>query len=995
MPSTTESIRVFGAPTGAAGVRVVETIGTNLITGQEFGGAVFWGVLPRGEPGVYVPCRSFREYLDLFGDANNPLWDLYDNGQLTPDAVRGYFNRAGDNGLLWLCRLELNNTGKKATINLRNRIGNEVLQITAANMGRWGGYTQTTGEKAIVVATPITFTLVVPGTLAGQYIGGNVTFSSGTSKSYEIVANTDANPTSGEVIFSVSPQYDLLSEGVNGPSNLTGTANYFRQVPLTGTIAAPALVDATGSIAVNNTAITGTGTDFLNEFAVGHNFYLQGEARVIQSVTSATTLTVSSAFSLTTGTGLTAQKDNLVVTGTGTNFTSDLVGKAIYVTISGIDYSRQVAAYISATSIILESAFPSDVVAGTLASIDNYTVTGVGSSFSTQLFAGDQIIDPSQQGQAVKVLSVNSDTSFTVGTKFSTDFTAQSLAKQTQQATVTLTTGTNEGLSVVITPGTKAPAVEFNLAINFNGNQVYSQQNLSLDPTSKNFIESVVNTGNLAYQFGNTEVYRWITVTSLLNGQYTTSPTLDVRPFNGGGDVLLAVNNYLFTTADIDYTKVIGNKLFPDPYSSPRSYFLVKASSPAIALEGTISSLGVNVTGTATNFTDVLSSGDYIAVGGNICQVRVVISDTSLILYTAFPSDLGALTQVSKAGYLQVDRGVNLAPLVATNNKFQVAYPTLLEGGYDGDLSSIIPYHYTQYLDLLNDDLERTILDSQMGLIRIATPGVSSQEVSSALAAFAEKYAYEARIEIPSNYTSAAAAESYVQNEVGLSDFISVAYPSYGFISDPRSAGTRLIPLTGDIMGLETYIANVHKGWHYPAAGENGVLTNFVSLTYDITSTDEALLNSSGIQPIKRINGTFTVYGARVPCQNSVYTFLHIRRIVSNCIWVLRKNTNILNQLFRPNDPSLAYQLTMILGNYFRGEYKNRVLNNNLTADQAFTITVDSPNSISQSISTNDSGDVLSTTINGNLAVYVSIVPSGIDENIYIFLGPNLTPQIN
>jgi hypothetical protein len=992
MASSINTIRRFGPPQGAAGLSVIETIGSNIITGQQFGGTVFWGALKRGEPSTYVPCRSYREYLSLFGDANNLNWHLYDNGQLTPDAIESYFNQAGDTGLLWVCRLGLDNKGKKASVTLKSRLGNEVLKVTAANVGRWGGYYQTTGSKAVVVATPVTFTLVAPGTEANEYIGAKVAFSSGTSQEYDIVANTAAIPSSGEVIFTVSPQFNLLSDGVNGPTSLSGTATYARRVNIPGTVSAPSVVDATGTVTISGTVLAGNGTTFNTEFTVGANVYYQGEARVVQSVSSATTLTIDSPFTVTSGTGLVVQKDNFILSG-NENFTSDLVGKDIYVTISGTTYAREVAAFINSDQIRLTSSFPVDIPPGSTAQKDNYLVDGTSSIWGDEVNVGDQIIDPARQGEAVTVIEIISDTSFRVATQFSSDFTSQSLVKQTQKATVTLTTPNNEGLQVVVTPGTKSAATEFNLDVIFNGSKVYSKENLSLDPASPNFIEPIVNDGNLAYQFGSTSVYSYITVESLHNGAYTTNPVNDVRPVNGVGNVLLALANRLYTDADIDYTASVGQNLYPNPYLLPRNTLQIKSSSPVKILEGTISSEGVDVYGTGTDFIPTLVSGDYIVANGQIRRVRVVVADTYLILYSAFATDLPALTVAKKAGYLQVDRGTDLAPLTGTQAKFMVSYPTPLVGGYDGDLSSIIPYHYTQYFDPSRDDLEKTVSESLMGLIRIATPGNSGSEVSRALAAFAESHAFEARIEIPSLYADERIAETYIRNEVGNSDFISVAFPSYGYISNPKGGGYRLISATGEIIGRETSVANVNRGWHVPAAGEQGRLSRFLKMTADISSTGEALLNSSGIQPIKRLRGVYTIYGARVPAVNPSYDFLHIRRIQSNYIWILRKSRNILNQLFRPNDPSTAYQLEMILSNFFREEYRNGVLNNYLTVENAFSIRTDSPNAIAQAISNNDSGDILSSLINGNLGVYISYVPTGITETIYIYLGPKLTTQ--
>lgn len=994
--AVSDAIRVFGVPNGAAGISVYESAGLNTITDQQFGGSVFWGVLKRGEPNTYVPVRSLKEYYQMFGDERNPLWHLFDNGQLTPDAIDSYFRNAGDSGMLWICRLGLDNKGKKATAVLKNRSGAEVLKVTAANMGRWAGYAKKLEGKAVVVATPVTFTVSAPDTEANEFIGAIATFSSGTSKTYQVVANTAAHPLSGEVIFTVSAQYNLLTDGVSGPTSLTGTATYARRSPLTGTIAAVATNNATGTVAINNTVLVGTGTDFLNEFTVGGNIYYQGEARVVQSISSATTLTIVSTFTTTTATGVTVQKDNFTVTGTSTTFSADLIGKDIYVTIAGTTYARTVTARASNTSITVSSAFPVDVPAGSTASVDNYWVVGTSADYGTQLSIGDRIIDPSRLGDAISVLEVDgSGGRFRVATQFASDFTAAALVKQVQSATVELVPAKGEGLGIVVTPGTRFPATKFNLEVFFNGSSVYSKTDLSLDPADPDFVESVVNDGNLAYRSGSTQVYKWLTVESLHNGSYTTNPSIDVRPLNAGGDVLLSLANKLYTVADLDYTAAIGENLYPNPYQNPRSTVRIKDAKPAIALEGTISSIGVNVTGTGTDFIPTLKAGDYIYAGGQLRQVRVVVSDTSLILFSAFASDLPSLTTAKKAGYLQVDRGIDLAPLTGTLGKFMVSTPVYLGGGYDGDLAAIIPYHYTQHLDPDREELIDAVMDSQFGLIRLAAPGNSGLEVTRALLAFAERHAFEARYEIPSYIVDERMAESYVVNEVGRSDFGVPAFPSYGYVTDPKGAGLRMITATGEVMGYETYVANINKGWHHMAAGDRGRLSRFIKMTIDISLAGEALLNSSGIQPIKRVGGVYTVYGIRCPSVNPTYKFLHIRRQQSNYIWVFRKAAVLLGQLFRPNDPTTAYQVEMILGNFFRNEYRNGALNRYLPIDEAFSVRTDNPNEIAQAISRNDSADALSVIINGELNVAIDWVPQGLTERINIFMTPRLTTQID
>jgi hypothetical protein len=348
-----------------------------------------------------------------------------------------------------------------------------------------------------------------------------------------------------------------------------------------------------------------------------------------------------------------------------------------------------------------------------------------------------------------------------------------------------------------------------------------------------------------------------------------------------------------------------------------------------------------------------------------------------------------ALTQATLAGWLEVDQGYNLQTMAKNGDAFIVQYPTYLAKGYDGDVGSVIPYFYTKFADIDRNHLENATFGKELGLVRMACPGISDVTIQKAFASYASATAYEFRCEIPRQYTTAAAAEAFVSNQLGRDDFISVAFPSYGFVSSSLGAGKRIIPLTGEIMGGESKRSTFVEGYHDPFAGINAVLPNIINLPFNPLGGDEAILNAAGIQTIKVQAGKVVVFGARVPSRSSVYNFLHIRRIQSNLVRVFLEARPLLELLFRPNNPSLIEQGIMTLNNFARREYRKGVFTNYLTFKQA--VTIDALGGTGgTTVTDDDTSDAVVALVNGNVEIKFSYVPTGINEQMELHVGPEI-----
>lgn len=989
----TEAIKIFGPPLGAAGVRVIERIGTNRLNGPNFGAIALIGPLKRGPSGVPIPVSSREQYDRIFGDPRDPRWHLFpDSSFLTPDTIDGFFTMSAGAGTLWMIRLDLEGEGKRAEATIKNRYGTEILKFTAANEGRWAGYGREIAMTPLIITTSKTFTIHAPDVKANELVGAVAWFSSGSGKQYEIVANTKAFEN-GEVVLTVSSQYDLTADGVHGPVTITGTARYSRLRAIPGTVAIPLYTNLTGTANIADRTVTGTGTSFDTELEVGSSVYYQGESRAVESISSATTLTISEPFTAD-GTGATLQRDNVTATGTGTDFTVLRPGDALYVVVDGKTHSRTVEAIASPTSLTLESSYPVNVGAGTQVSVDNYWITIAGNpDLAASVNVGDALIDPNRRGEAVQAVEVDAVVGrIRINRQFSRDFTDAQLVKQNQSVQISLTAPKGKGLAVEVSPGIKYPKTHFSLIFYFNGSRLKELDvpDASLDPSDTLYVVPLVNDRNIALRAGNKVHHTWIEVENLFSGSYTTAPTNDVRPWNGSGDILAVTPRRIFTVGDFDYESVLNSPVYPNPYKYARQTLRVKAAQPPVTLEGTISTTGVEVYGSGTNFRSTFKRGDYLydPVSNSVRMVRLVIDDVRMTLDTRFAADIPAGTNGKKAGYLQTDLGIDLTKTCTAGDRFVVAFPEFLVGGYDGDFSNITPYHYNKFFNIDSDVLGRGIYGSNSGLVRFAAPDRYDTATQVQGANYASQTAFEFVPIIPPTVSSAEEAEAFVNLELGRDNFISPVFPSYGLITNPLTNNSkRLIPLIGDLMGVESYSAALHAGYHFPSAGIDARLSRIEQLLVDLSPKDQATLNNAGIRPIIRMMGRTIPFGAELPATDTMYTFLHVRRIQSNYVRLLMESLPLLRTLFKPNQPDLADRIQMILDTYFRGEYGNGVLNNYRPYEQAIQITVQGPLSGTGGENTNDE---LVSLANGDLQVFVSYLPTGILKNLYINLGPDL-----
>lgn len=514
----------------------------------------------------------------------------------------------------------------------------------------------------------------------------------------------------------------------------------------------------------------------------------------------------------------------------------------------------------------------------------------------------------------------------------------------------------NEGkaLSVEIRDGDTNPDTEFSLLIYVDGSLVGKYENLSMDPTARRYWVNIVNNDTANYE---------VVATSLWTGAITA----DIRPANHCG-IISTITATVLTALIHDFTinsPTGGNPTMAlgttvDEMVAQKITITMAGATSGAAVSDKFGDLGTVTLGTlfsppagtggATKnklvppFTITAGATPLAATNTLVINYKPFIAD-ALINGYVYPDKVNA----KRAKFRIVDNdhktltvadGSDMTVDGATTDTFMVVAPCEFEGGRDGN-ADVADTNYIQAWDP-NNSLFNRLAGRGFGLVKFASPGVTSTMVQKAGVAYAAARNHQYRIEIPSDITTESDADEYVNETIGRSPYEVVIFPSYAYVPDPVVGGDgrlKLTSRTGEIHGREARIAVDNLGYHKAQAGTEAVLPSIVKLTTEDRPLDEELLNPRGIAVIKQVQGNFVIWGDQIPSSDPEWKWKHQREQMSYYEHVLQENYDWL--IFQIHNPETRQRALQSLRQYFRMEYRNRCLDQDLPFEKAALIKLD------------------------------------------------------
>lgn len=290
---------------------------------------------------------------------------------------------------------------------------------------------------------------------------------------------------------------------------------------------------------------------------------------------------------------------------------------------------------------------------------------------------------------------------------------------------------------------------------------------------------------------------------------------------------------------------------------------------------------------------------------------------------------------------ITVKTGLDMTVNASAGDDFVAQYEEQMGGGSDG-VANIADINYLNAYDTGTSPL-KVMRGKNLGLVKLATPGVTSTAVQKAGVAFGASQNWMYRYEIPANITSEQAAEEYVNSTLGRSDFAVVSFPTYAYVPSPTGQGLKLTTLVGAIQGVESRIARDFDGYHKAAAGVDAVLSNVIKLPEGLQDRqfDEEFLNPKGIGIIKEVGGNFVLWGDRTLHTDPSSRFKHKRETLSHYENVFLENFDFI--IFALNNRETREQLKSTFLAFFIPEFAKSAIVGDSVTDAAI-IKIDEEN---------------------------------------------------
>lgn len=511
----------------------------------------------------------------------------------------------------------------------------------------------------------------------------------------------------------------------------------------------------------------------------------------------------------------------------------------------------------------------------------------------------------------------------------------------------------NEGkaVAVKVLDGEDDPANEFGLEFYVDGVLTKRYPNLSMDPNSARYFVNVINDDTSNYCARVVDVHVGTVTPASRPANHAgeslavTATTLQAKIFQlqstlDDGTAVASIGTPAFGGSVLHDTLTL---VCTDDTTPGSAVFSVTS-----ALQGALAALTEDVAYTSNefsmDFTLTNSGAGNFTAGDTIVITLFPLPVNGLVGQTLVPDHANnrrtKFEIVSNTfDTITVKAGSDMTTVAAAGELFLVESLTELGGGYDG-VEGIVDATYLQAYDTSTSVL-RNLLGKKKGLVKLATPGVTSVAVQKQGASFAEANNWQYRYEIPANITDEQSAEEYLNGQLGRNDFAKVHWPSYAYVTNPQGEGLKLVTMTGAFHGREAKVANDYGGYHKIAGGIDVTLPNIVKLPTGDRQLDHEFLNPQGINIIDVDEGNFVMWGARSVSIDPAFRFVQHREQLSHYENTFRDSYKFI--IFAIQSPANRERLRTSFIAFFQPEFAKGAIQGS-TFGQAVSIKIDDEN---------------------------------------------------
>ena len=545
--------------------------------------------------------------------------------------------------------------------------------------------------------------------------------------------------------------------------------------------------------------------------------------------------------------------------------------------------------------------------------------------------------------------------------------------------------------------GEDNPDTEFSLSIYVDGAFFKKWPNLNTDPSSPRYWVDIINNDDSNDQIAvedlvvgsHTAATRPANVYGVIDTVTETVLTMELSNFEinspGGGDPTFALSAttdaYLRQTITITVTGAgTTGDAVSDRFGALGTVTLGTLFDPPNAAGGALQNKWVppfTVTAGAT----ALTAGDTLVIDYMPLEPDRLIGG---YLYPDKPNAKRTKFRIIDNDHksITVAAGSDLTVDGASGDEFLVEAALPLEGGVDGN-ADLTDADYTQQAWDTGLSPFNRLEGKNLGIVKFATPGITSTAVQKAGVAYAAAKNHQYRYECPSSILTEIGAEEYVNDTLGRSDYVVMAFPSYGSVPDPVGGSDgklKQVTLTGMIHGREARIAADNEGYHKAEAGVDATLPKLLKIPTGDALLDHELLNPVGIQLIKKSKGNFIIWGDRTLYTDPTWKWKHQRELMSYYEHVLQENFDWI--VFAINDPVNDKVALTALRLYFRPEWVKRALRGD-TFDDAASIKIDDENNTDATRAAGDQNAAISLNLADTVERFnITIGKQGIFESV-------------